>query len=185
MKSLLGLLVVALISLGGFASCGGNSGKAVSNTASQHSVKRDRDNDADNNDDDAHILEYGQAASPADRQVLTALITRYYAAAAALEGAKACSLLMPFIAESVTEDYGHTPALRGKSCAVVMSKLFRQHHQLLAGESATLKFLTVRVQGNKSLVVLSFSTLPEVRQISARRHGSGWKLLDLLDGILE
>jgi hypothetical protein len=43
----------------------------------------------------------------------------------------------------------------------------------------------VRVEGDKALAVMSFSTLPEVRQISARRDGATWKILQLLDGIIE
>jgi hypothetical protein len=75
--------------------------------------------------------------------------------------------------------------LRGKSCAVVLSKLFKQHHKLLGGESATLKVMTVRVEGDKALTVLSFANLPEVRQMTERREGSGWKIVTLLDGIVE
>ena len=182
MKSLLGLLVVALLGLG-VTACGGSSKATTASSAT--SPKRDRDDDGDHNDDDAHVLEYGQAANTAERRALIALVTRYYAAAAAADGGKACTLLMPFIAESVAENYGHTSALRGKSCGVVMSKLFKLHHQVLVGENATLKFVTVRVEGGKSLMVLSFSTLPEVRQIAARRDGSTWRILQLLDGILE
>ena len=168
----------------GPVACGGSSSSG-SHPASASAPARDRDNDADHNDDDAHVLYYGLPASAADKQALTTLIGHYYAAAAAANGAKACALLMPFIAESVAENYGHSPALRGKTCPVVMSKLFKQHQKVLVGENSTLKFVTVRVEGGKALAVLSFSTLPEVRQISARRDGSSWKILQLLDGIIE
>jgi hypothetical protein len=187
MKSLLGLLAIVLLSVSP-AACGGSSGDSSSGShasATKAPVKLDRDNDGDKNDDDAHVLYYGEAAMGSERQAITTLLKQYYAAAAAADGAKACTLLMPFIAESVAENYGHSAALRGKTCAVVMSKLFKQHHQVLSGENATLKFLTVRVEGGRGLTVMSFSTLPEVRQISERRDGSTWKVLQLLDGIIE
>jgi hypothetical protein len=189
MRPLIGLLVVVLLSMS-IAACGGSSkstssAQSSSNAASTTTPKKDRDDDGDNNDDDNHVLYYGHAPSASEKQTLVALITSYYAAAAANDGTKACALLFPFIAESVAENYGHQAPLKGKTCAVVMSKLFKQHHQVLAGENATLKFVSVRVEGGKALSVLSFSTLPEVRQIAARRDGSNWKILQLLDGILE
>jgi hypothetical protein len=187
MRYLLGLLAIVLLCLG-LAACGGSSKGttgASATSASNTSTTRDRDDDNDHNDDDNHVLYYGHEPDAADKQALTALITSYYAASAANDGAKACAMLMPFIAESVAEDYGHAPNLRGKSCPVVMTKLFKLHHKVLAGESSTLKFVSLRVEGGKALSVLSFSTLPEVRQIAARRNGSSWRILQLLDGILE
>src|SRR5690242_11761264 len=134
MKSLLALLLVSLFSLGvgacGGSSAGGGSGSA-SASATRHPA-RDRDDDGDKNDDDAHVLYWGRAATGADQQAITTLIKRYYAAAAAEDGAQACSLLVPFVAEAVPENYGHQPGLHGRSCAVVMSKFFRQRHHLLA-----------------------------------------------------
>jgi hypothetical protein len=147
--------------------------------------KNDRDNDGDQNDDDGKVLGYGHAADAADRRTSIGLVTRYFAAAAAEDGAKACASLVPFIAESVPEDDGHQPGLRGKTCAVVMSKLFKVHHQLLTMKSATLRVIGVRVEGDKALAILEFPTIPEVRQITERRVGSAWRLLDLFDGILE
>jgi hypothetical protein len=184
MKPLLGLLAVVLLALG-VTACGSSmSHGSTATTAS--TTKRDRDNDNDNNDDDAHVLYYGRAPSAPERQAIVSLVTSYYAASAAEDGAKGCTLLMPFVAESVAENYGHNPGLRGKTCAVVLSKLFAQNHSLLSGKNATLKFYTVRVDGTRALTVLSFSTLPEVRQLTERRDAAGaWKVLNLFDGILE
>jgi hypothetical protein len=186
MKALPALLTAALLALGTTA-CGDSSGTDSSSSvaASRGSPKLDRDNDNDNNNDDNHVLYYGHEASATDRQAIITLLTDYYAAAAANDGAKACPLLMSFLAESVPEDIGHNPKLRGKSCAVVMSKLFKQHHKLLSGESASLKVMTVRVEDDKALTVLSFANLPEVRQMTERRDGNSWKIVSLLDYILE
>lgn len=184
MKPLLALLALVLVGLA-VAACG-NSGNANRSSTKAVVLKRDRDDDGDNNDDDAQVLYYGSAPSPGERQAITSLVTGYYAAAAAEDGAKACTLLMPFVAESVVEDIGHSAGFRGKSCAVVMSKLFKSQHALIAGESASLKFYAVRVNGGKALTVLSFANLPEVRVLPERRDSSGaWKVLDLQDGIME
>jgi hypothetical protein len=192
MKPLLVLFTIALLSLG-FAACGGTSKGTDSASSSSSSAttnagvsKKDRDDDGDNNDDDNQVLYYGHAPSAAERRPIVALVTSYYTAAAAEDGAKACALLMPFVAESVVEDIGHSPGLQGKTCAAVMSKLFRAHHALLSGESSTLKFYSVRAGDGKALTVLSVANLPEVRQLIERRDSSGaWRVLSLLDGIVE
>lgn len=145
----------------------------------------DRDNDGDHNDDDGKVLYFGHPAAPADRRDSVALVTGYFSAAAAEDGARACTMLVPFIAESVPEDYGHTPGLEGHTCAAVLTKLFRVHHPELVMKQATLRIMTVRVEGDRALVVFDFPKIPEVRQITERRVNGRWRLLDLLDGILE
>jgi hypothetical protein len=188
MKPLFGLLTIVLLSLA-VAACGSSSkgnDSASSAAATTTTVKKDRDYDEDHNDDDGQVLYYGHAPSAAEKQPIMALVTSYYVAQASENGAKACTLLMPFVAESVVEDISHGPGLQGKTCAVVMSKLFKQHHTLLIGENASLKFYSIRIGNGRALTVLSFANLPEVRQITERRDSSGtWRVLDLLDGILE
>ena len=184
MRPLLVLLAILLLGLGP-AACGGSSTSHSTATVTA-AVKKDRDDDNDNNDDDDKVIYYGHAPTPAERQPLVTLVTAYYAAQASENGATACRLLMPFVAESVVESVGHSPGLQGKTCAAVMSKLFKLHHTLLSGENASLKFYTVRVKGGKALTLLSFANLPEVRQLSEHRDSSGtWRVMDLLDGILE
>ena len=179
-------LAIVLLSLG-FTACGsgGSHDPSANTTATQSLHRLDRDNDFDNNDDDAHVLDYGHAATGAERQALVALVTAYYAASAGADGAKACKLLMPFMAEGIAEELGHLPGLRGRSCATVMTKLFQRHRKLLQGENRTLKFLAIRVGEGHALSVLSFAVLPEVRQITAKWDGDSWKILNLLDRILE
>ncbi len=174
-----------LLGAGGCASSGGGTGKSSDTRASHSPPAHDRDDDSDKNDDDSHVLDYGREAVGAEKQAIMAVVTGYYAAEAAPDGSKACALLVPFVAESVVEDYGHTAELRGNSCAKVMSKLFEQQHQLLSGENATLKLYAMRVLGDKALIVLSFAVLPEVRNVTERRIAGKWRMLDLEDGILE
>jgi hypothetical protein len=180
--SLLVLLVTVPLSLG-VAACGGAGATAKNSTASQ-TVKRDRDNDADNNDDDAHILDYGHAPSATDREQLTSLVSRYYAAAAAEDGGKACSMLYPLLSETVAEEQNSTGSHR-TACATAVTKIFKQRHQLLVGDSNTLKFYLIRVGGEKALTLVSFATAPEVRQLLERRVDGTWKIAALLDTILE
>ncbi len=192
--------MLAIVALGlSTAACGGSSARtapqgSASATATGgasaaftkgHSPQNDRDNDGDHNNDDQNVLYYGRPANAVDQRLSVALVTSYFAAAAAEDGTKACSLLLSVVAESVAEDDGHTAALRGSTCAVVLSKLFKLHHHLLTEKHATLRVIGVRVEGSRALVVLEFSAIPEVRKITERRVGSNWKLVDLLDGMLE
>jgi hypothetical protein len=193
MRYLLGALAISALGAG-LGACGGPSrGTASGGPATTAAVatsnfsthNNDRDNDGDHNDDDEGVLHYGHAADAAVRRASVALVMRYFAAAAAEDGARACSLLAPFIAESVAEQNGHSPALRGATCPVVISKLFKLHHRRLALKNTTLRISEVRIEGDRGLVVLAFPTIPEVRQITERRIAGTWRLLDLFDGILE
>lgn len=143
----------------------------------------DRDNDTDRNDDDSHYLEFGHLAGPIDRRETVDLVKRYFVAAAAEDGAKACALLAPFVAESVAEVYEES--LKSKTCASAMTILFRRHHSSLVAKHKSLQSPEVRVEGNVALVILEFPPLPEVRQIPLRRVNGTWTVLELLDNFLE
>lgn len=143
----------------------------------------DLDEDA-NTEDDNPIVDYGHAASAADARAITALVKRYYRAAAANDGASACRMLVAIVAEDVPEEYGQSPSpayLRGKTCAAVMSKLFKLHHRQISAESPTRAVTQVRVGEGKGWVVLQSASTPEPRKIAVRREGGLWKIKDLLD----
>jgi hypothetical protein len=192
MKSSVILPIVALLGLG-VGACGSarkeTFSKGASTVLGKAATERiitdsdDKDNDA-NSDDDIVVLNYGHAARAADERAITTLVNRYYAAAAADDGAKTCSMLYSILAEAVPEEYGQEPAppaLRGTTCAVVMSKLFRQRHRQFAAEAAALEVTSVRVKGTRGLAVLRFATTPEPRKISVRREHGVWKIKELLD----
>lgn len=170
------------------AGCGWSSGRAGSSAsgsstnAARH--KRDRDYDFDHNDDDGEILDYGHAASAADSRAVGALIRRYYRAAAAENGAEGCALLIPALAESVAEQLSDSAGLRAPDCARALGRLFELEHRKLAGE-ATVKVVLVRVDGERSLTMLSFANNPAVRQIFARRVDGSWKLREPFDSLVE
>jgi hypothetical protein len=211
MKSLLALLAIALLGQSA-AACGGTSkatgsasqassriaatgakaATASSATSTQNYAKADRDKDNDveapyddtNNNEE---LNYGRAASSVDKQAIAALIKRYYAAAAAGDGAKACSMLYVTFAEAVPEDYGTSPPgqpyMRGKTCPAVMALLFKHDHSQLIAELPLLEVRRVRLEQHHGLAVLSFGTMPE-RQIPVQRERRTWKIEALLDSAL-
>jgi hypothetical protein len=165
-------------------------------TASNHTSDTKNDNDADfDNDyknehkgytdsDDNSVTDYGYAASATDRQAIAALAKRYYAAAAAGDGAKACSLIDSTLAEAIPEDYGQAPGpayLRGsKTCQAVMSLLFKHSHTQLTG---AFEVTGVRVSGSSAYALLGSTTTP-ASYILLKRDAGVWKIDTLLAGSL-
>lgn len=153
----------------------------------------DRDNDSDNpthnyydSDDDAE-RRYGHAASAPVRRVVTALVKRYFAAAIARDGASACTMIYPAIANSIPETLGGSagpPDLRGsKTCPEIMTKLFEQNHAQLSVYARLLQIDAVRVDGKRALTILRFKGLP-ARQIAAELEHGVWTIEGLLDSEL-
>jgi hypothetical protein len=149
-----------------------------------------KDNDADfDNDtiknkgyydgDDGAIRGFGHAAIAAERRAIAALVKRYYAAAAASDGAKACPLINSALEEAIPEDYGQPPGpayARGKTCAVVMSKLFEHAHSQLAG---AFEVTGVRVEGREARALLGSRAVP-ASFVSVKRERGAWKIGALL-----
>jgi hypothetical protein len=194
MKSPFALLTMMSLS---FAACGG-AGKATApwnvavtggktattaqGTSAIGESKTDRDNDNDNptssyyDSDDNAILDYGQSANAGDKRAVTATVKRYYRTASAADGAAACSLIRSTVAESAAESYGETDAPAGKTCADVMSKLFRKRHRQLAAELAALRVTAVRIEGDRGWALLSFGTAKPPGRILMHREGAVWKV---------
>lgn len=185
MRPLLTILLACCLVATVSACAASNEGSGDGSAAAGQHRKKDRDNDQDNNNDDQHVLAFGRPANPSDDQQIRALVAGYFTAAAAANGKTACGMLTPFIAESIVERYGHAGHLKGSTCAAVMTKLFREHHALLAGKHATLQIGRIGVEGDRSLVELEFSSIDEARQVTARRVEGKWTMLTLLDGIIE
>ncbi|HEX3548397.1 MAG TPA: hypothetical protein VHU62_17805 [Mycobacterium sp.] len=181
---------VALLTVLLVTGCGGSrnattTAEATAGVPAYLTHGTDRDNDGDRNDDDLGTIDFGHAADAADLRESTALLTRYFAAAATGDGHTGCALLLPFVAEALPEQDAPTPQLRHSSCAVVLSRLFAMRHALLAVKHTSLRVAAVRVQGDRALAVLDFPAIPEVRQMTERRVGGRWRLLSIFDGILE
>jgi hypothetical protein len=131
--------------------------------------------------DDRATFAYGHAPSATQRKAISLTVKRYYAAAAVEEGAAACALLSPNLARSIPEDYGQGagPAyLRGgKTCAGVMSMLFKHSHKEL---TQVIDVIDVRVNRTDAQVVLSSPSL-RAGSILLTRLGSAWRMRELLD----
>jgi hypothetical protein len=169
------------------AIAGGAAARTASaTTPAQSHLSTDSDNDNDNpghsryDSDDRPVLYFGHAASAADGRAIAGLVKRYYAAGAASDGAAACSLIYSLVAESVAEEYGQSPPLRGRTCAVVMSKLFKQRHRELVADVAGLEVTRVRISGDHGLALLRFGPTRE-RRVLVRRERGACKMGVLLD----
>jgi hypothetical protein len=161
-------------------------------TASNRTYNTKNDNDADyDNDskakepktyydsDDGPIRSYGEVANASDSRAIAALVKRYYAAAAAANGARACPLIYSLFAEAIPEDYGRGagPAYsRGNTCAVVMSKLFKHNHAQLP---AKIVVTAVRVNGNQARALIGSVAAP-ASYLLLRRERGVWKVDALL-----
>jgi hypothetical protein len=153
----------------------------------------DLDNDAIDNQgkgyrdvDDHAFLTWGRPASGRDARELIALTKRYYAAAAADDGAKACSLTYTLFAEAIPEDYGQPPGpptLRGSTCRAVLVKLFAQERHQLRDEASSLRVTGVRVQGQQGRALLGSSAMP-ASALAVRREKDSWKVMGVLAGPL-
>jgi hypothetical protein len=159
----------------------------VETTSAPGEPPRDKDNDRDNrtgsyyDKDDEAVLRYGRAASPAEERAIVSLVRQYYQAAATANGAAACPLLYSILAEVIPEEYGETSGpLRGTTCAAVMSKLFKQHQQQLAGELARLKVTGVRIEGTLGWAVLNFGANRPPGHIRTRIDSGAWRIRELL-----
>lgn len=141
----------------------------------------DTDNEGDltgRDPDDATLFDYGQRASVAEAGAAEAVLKRYYAAAAADDGARVCSLLYSPVAETVVEDYGEPPgpvATRGDTCAEVMTKVYHGQRRLMADHGRALRVTQLRIRGNQGIALLHVGRGPE-RYIYVRREFGVWKV---------
>lgn len=186
------LLATALLSLC-FSGCGGAVGgatakstTATSTTATQTTTSAPQST-ADTNHSQstsASGTSYGQSADAADERAIATVAERYYAAAAKADGRTACSLDYWYYVEAIPEDYGEfpgPPAIRGKTCSVVLTKLFKLYHAELAAKASGLRVTGARVDRRKGVAVLRFRGVRAPSYISVHRERDTWKIDALLD----
>jgi hypothetical protein len=201
MKSLPALLAVVLLGMGlsacGSASKGAGSAPPAVDAESRYLNDGDNDNSQDANGsedykanesssyhdtDDKSLLSIGHPADAADRQAITVVVKRYYAAAASGDAALACSMIYKNLSKSIAEDYGQAPGpsyLRGgKTCSAVMSRLFRHFHSRLA---SAINVTGVRIGGEQVLAFFGSRSAPASYVYLTREAGT-WKLASLLGG---
>jgi hypothetical protein len=150
--------------------------------------RSDGDGDADSprgyyDGDDATVRSFGGAAGARDKLLVTALLERYYAAAATRDGKDACSMIVSARRRALPQTLGRPPGpsyLRGDSCHAVVSKLFGVFHRQIVAFARTLHVAEVRVRGELGLALLSSAGFP-ARQIAVRREHGGWRVDALLE----
>lgn len=179
----------ALSDVAGAGLAGARSSASATSPGGYLKGDEDSDGDAYSYDDDHTIRAYGHRASTIDKLAIAALVKRYYAVAAAGDGAEGCSLLLPRlkkeanlgeVAEVTYPPALSIPPLHGKSCARIMSLLFKEDHKRLTVESTTQQITAVRVKRDRGLALLGFPTMPE-RYLPVQRDGGAWKIDALLD----
>jgi hypothetical protein len=130
--------------------------------------------------DDGVRRSYGHAATPEQRRALTAVLERYFAAVAKEDGRLACALLTPAYASSLPEDYGRKAAgtyvVGAKTCAAVLTGVFRHEHAMLA---APIEVIDVRVNGAQAIALDGSTTMP-ARQLDLARQGRQWRIEGIL-----
>jgi hypothetical protein len=134
--------------------------------------------------DDSAVLATGRPATRQELRVLVDVVRRYHRAAAALDGAMACSLTEPHFARAIPEDYGRAPGpryLRGaRTCAAVMSLFFTRERSRF---SRARVITGARVRGSDAYVFVGSTTSrPEV--VPLKLAGGAWKVTTVAAGQL-
>jgi hypothetical protein len=123
----------------------------------------------------------GKKADPTVTRDVTALVKRYYAAAAAENSALACALLDPALATGLAEGE-EQPGYEGrKTCLYAVAPVLKQQHRLLAEDNvATMTVIEVRTTGEVGTAIVGFRTMP-VGTIRVKRDHGVWKMDALID----
>lgn len=120
----------------------------------------------------------GAGATPPDRRAIARLLVRYYAAAAAGDGAAGCALLSRSLAGSMAIEANPS---HSESCATALSRVFAQQHSLLAeDEVSTMSVVEVRVKGGEATALVGFRRMP-VGIIRLLHEDGTWRLNALFD----
>jgi hypothetical protein len=195
MRRLLSPLAIVLLSAGASACgvatavrSGGRPAAGPRNGGYGRTMFRDRDGDRDNRlethyDNDDY---FGPQAGAADARAIAALTRRYLRLAAAGSGAGACSLIYWVSVESLQEAYASPSAqraLRGKSCAQIMTVLFRRERSQLRFKAAHMKVEKIMVNGPLAWIVMSFGQESDSHFV-LHREGGGWRMTTPQDAAL-
>jgi hypothetical protein len=132
---------------------------------------RNRGNPEEPGDESNLVAPFGhRKANAADTSAITTLVKSYFAASAAENGARACSLLATHLADGLGANGG------GQACAAAMSPLLRQQHTRLAADDvSTMVVTSVHAKGNLGVAILGFRATPE-GSILVEREGHTWKI---------
>lgn len=127
-------------------------------------------------------LTFGQPASDVDTNAVAIVVKRYYAAVQANDGAKACAQIARTMARAIPEDVGPL-AQHHKSCAVVMSRFFKERSGRPTANVAAIEVTSVRIKGDQAIALLR-SPAMHAGELTMRREGKVWKVSDLIGSVL-
>ncbi len=159
---------------------------SLGTAASGAYLESDADQDGDDpyhrgraeDDDTPFLRSYGPQANPTDRSAIAALLKRYYAAAAAGDGAAACQEL------SATLALGLTAGQSGATCASVVTPLLAEQRQRFAADQvASMVLIQARVKNGLGLAEVGFKAAPISQIVVKREHGT-WKVDALFDSLM-
>jgi hypothetical protein len=135
-------------------------------------------------DKDDYVVTVGRAGSAVEISAITPVVERYYAAVAADDSAKACSMLVPSLVRAIPVDYGRVSGpsyLHGdKTCGAVVSALFQRSHTRL---NSSFKVTGVRISGKRAVALLGSSTAP-ASELSVELEKGKWKVASVLVNLL-
>lgn len=171
----------------------GANGSTTTTTASYAKssggyLKYDGDKDSDDlahnsersvNDEKGFLAIYGGEANQTDARTIASVVKGYYAALAAGDGAKACTLLDHSLATDLDENAARSG---GGSCATYLHGLpEEQQRQLKEEEVSTMVVFGVHVKGGQGVALLGFRHAAE-GEILVEREGRAWKIGAVLGG---
>jgi hypothetical protein len=125
--------------------------------------------------DDRRFTAYGRSASAAEERSIAKAVELYFAATAAFDGRRACSLMAPSLAKTIaTEDTpGYAgPYRKGRTCEGAMEFLFKHFR---AETTAPVVVLGARVDGRHAYALLGSARIRSSFVILYRER-DGWKV---------
>lgn len=160
----------------------GHSGRP--GTAVKQDADQDTDGDSAYHDNDLYL---GHRVGRNAQSEVERTLKSYYELAGGDAGRRACALLAPSFRQEVPRTYGRPPgppALRGTTCASVLSAFFRQRQRGWSREAQKLKVIGVFAENGRGLAILRFGKGPK-RDIDVLREGNGWMVDELVDAAAE
>lgn len=115
---------------------------------------------------------YPQLADARLTGSISALVRRYYAAAAAGNGVAVCAMLYPSFAEGLANGRSLKTQSGKRACAAATKQqLSSQHRQLVADDAATMVVTEVHLNGDLALASLTFKSMPRSTLLLQRDQG--------------
>jgi hypothetical protein len=154
-------------------------GKAASDKSRMPLGKPDGDGDADNNDDEASIRDYGRPASTTVWRTIARLISGYHRASVMSDSVEMCSSISGSLAEAFAEERAASGGIM-TACAKRVQILLRGHFARAGAHARRILIVTVRVKGATGLGLLRLPSGEEREETVIREDGK-WKIASLFD----